>query len=338
MRRITTLALLLATAVTASPSAAVPITADATLELTITLTGVTITDTLTNNSSPAVFETSEQVGDLLFEDVGPNGSTFGGGSSNNPPGSVGSGSGMETVLLNGLDVFVDPYDQDSFGIGDSLVTTMEASASAETPDSVYFGQVNSENTLFFSPFGSETDQYTFSFDYSASLTGTLDSTALAGTTLAFADGDEVTGEGEDFDTGEPESFLVLSTYFSLGSGNSSSSAVNLNETATGSFDVAFDPGDSAMSITFASSLVVNARVDPVAQPLDGDFNADGVVDAADYTVWRDNTSGQFVPGDYDTWSQNYGATAPPAVAVPEPGALLLAAMALAASPRRRSFR
>lgn len=38
----------------------------------------------------------------------------------------------------------------------------------------------------------------------------------------------------------------------------------------------------------------------------GDFNLDGVVDAADYTVWRDNADGYFTPSDYFVWATNYG--------------------------------
>src|SRR5690606_19134740 len=69
-----------------------------------------------------------------------------------------------------------------------------------------------------------------------------------------------------------------------------------------------------------------------APQLDGDFNFDGVVDAADFTVWRD-TEGATGPGlvadanaddvvvtwDSAGWRGNYGATlAGGAWAVPEP--------------------
>ena len=244
-------------------------TADATLELTFTLTDVTITDTLTGNTSPATFETTTQAGDLMFEDIGPNGNTFAGGSSNNPPGSVGSASASEDILLNGLDPFVDDYDQDSFGIGDSLVSTMNASASAETPGSVFFGQVSSENQLYFSVFGDDTDSYTFFFDYSAALTGTLDSSSLPGATLAIGDGDEVSGLADTTVAGPSNEFVVLTDYFNLSLFNSSNVAVPIDQSDSGSFEVAFDPGDNDLSITFLSTLVVNARVDEVPEPTTG---------------------------------------------------------------------
>lgn len=71
--------------------------------------------------------------------------------------------------------------------------------------------------------------------------------------------------------------------------------------------------------------------------LPGDFNGDSVVDAADYTVWRDNlgssttlpgdpTPGAVTAADHAVWAANYGASAPPAAlalaaTVPEPGTL-----------------
>ncbi|TWT65907.1 hypothetical protein Pla123a_48180 [Posidoniimonas polymericola] len=72
-------------------------------------------------------------------------------------------------------------------------------------------------------------------------------------------------------------------------------------------------------------------------PLFGDYNDDGFVDAADYTLWRDSV-GQpagSLPNDpssttigseqYRAWSDNYGAaaTAPGATAAPEPSAIVL---------------
>jgi hypothetical protein len=78
------------------------------------------------------------------------------------------------------------------------------------------------------------------------------------------------------------------------------------------------------------------------QLLAGDYNADGTVDAADYTVWRD-TLGQVVTahsgadgdgsgtvdaGDYTVWVNNFGRTvhiSSPGIgaAVPEPATAML---------------
>lgn len=57
--------------------------------------------------------------------------------------------------------------------------------------------------------------------------------------------------------------------------------------------------------------------------LPGDFNGDGSVDAADYTVWRDGLGSTYTQSDFQTWSSNYGTTSNPATAIPEPSAALL---------------
>lgn len=60
-----------------------------------------------------------------------------------------------------------------------------------------------------------------------------------------------------------------------------------------------------------------------APALAGDFNADGRVDAADYTVWRDGLGGQYSAADYQVWAEHFGSTlgAVSGVAVPEPSGL-----------------
>ncbi|WP_146590548.1 beta strand repeat-containing protein [Posidoniimonas polymericola] len=92
----------------------------------------------------------------------------------------------------------------------------------------------------------------------------------------------------------------------------------------------------------------------VVNLLAGDYNNDGVVDAADYTVWRDNeglaislpnetvTPGMVDGDDYNAWRANYGAVAASpapvaAAAAPEPMActLLLAAAGCFGLRRRR---
>lgn len=65
-------------------------------------------------------------------------------------------------------------------------------------------------------------------------------------------------------------------------------------------------------------------------PLPGDYNNDGLVDAADYTLWRDGkplptetaTAGVTDAADYAVWRANYrGAGEGGAMAIPEPTAL-----------------
>jgi hypothetical protein len=87
----------------------------------------------------------------------------------------------------------------------------------------------------------------------------------------------------------------------------------------------------------------------------GDFNSDGLIDAGDYTVWRDaagtavtawsgadgNGDGMVDGADYDVWKQNFGKSIPnlsgsgSGSAVPEPSALLLMALSLVVAVARR---
>jgi autotransporter-associated beta strand protein len=93
---------------------------------------------------------------------------------------------------------------------------------------------------------------------------------------------------------------------------------------------------------------VRLLVDAVANNLPGDYNFDGVVDAADYLVWRNafsstfdfaadgNGNGMIDQGDYAIWRANFGRIAPAAASgsstgsVPEPGTLSLAFMMMLA--------
>ncbi|MEN1680716.1 MAG: PEP-CTERM sorting domain-containing protein [Planctomycetota bacterium] len=77
----------------------------------------------------------------------------------------------------------------------------------------------------------------------------------------------------------------------------------------------------------------------VADPglLAGDYNFDGQVNAADFTVWRDSLGTGQTIGSHAGWKANYGATAGAGSAgAPEPASvLLLVAAAVSSAARRR---
>ncbi len=113
------------------------------------------------------------------------------------------------------------------------------------------------------------------------------------------------------------------------------------------FDAAFDDQAVILEVVDQASVVLNIA---------GDFNGDGVVDAADYAFWRNNLggseallngagdgSGVIDVADLDIWRDNVGMTAPSplsaSTAVPEPaslGLLLAACSATIAARVRRS--
>jgi hypothetical protein len=72
--------------------------------------------------------------------------------------------------------------------------------------------------------------------------------------------------------------------------------------------------------------------------VDGDFNEDGTIDAADYVVWRKDGLSE---GDYNIWQGNFGEASPGvggAGGVPEPATAVLTAIAACLIGIRRSAR
>lgn len=115
----------------------------------------------------------------------------------------------------------------------------------------------------------------------------------------------------DFAPALGETFTLLNTATSL----------------TGTFGAEMLPsldGGLAFDVVYTANQVL---LEVVAASLAGDYNGDGSVDAADYTVWRDGLGTTFTLNDYDVWAANFGATGASTVAVPEPaaGVLLLVA-------------
>lgn len=91
-----------------------------------------------------------------------------------------------------------------------------------------------------------------------------------------------------------------------------------------------------------SRRAVSATVDSftLRRPAEqlGDFNGDGVVDTADYTVWREGFGARYTQADYDVWRYNYGrelASASSQITTPEPVGFVLAVLAGLASLARR---
>jgi hypothetical protein len=82
-------------------------------------------------------------------------------------------------------------------------------------------------------------------------------------------------------------------------------------------------------------------------PLPGDYNNDGLVNAADYTLWRDGkplptetaSVGVNDAADYAVWRANYhGAGQGGALAIPEPSAAVMLLVSLACGTARRKLR
>ena len=112
------------------------------------------------------------------------------------------------------------------------------------------------------------------------------------------------------------------------------------EDGSGSFAISYDALNGTVT---ASDFLAG---------LAGDYNADGIVDAADYTVWRDNVGaapgtllndidgGVIGQAQYDTWVANYGSSLSAHVssqssAIPEPSTLGIFVVALTVAALRQ---
>ena len=101
------------------------------------------------------------------------------------------------------------------------------------------------------------------------------------------------------------------------------------------------------------------QVKAIVSLLAGDYNNDGIVDAADYTVWRDSLgatgtglaadgdgNGAVDQGDYDIWRNNFGATfgggsgssSGSLASVPEPATLTMSVLLVFCVSLRRQER
>lgn len=104
----------------------------------------------------------------------------------------------------------------------------------------------------------------------------------------------------------------------------------------GQFDQLILPSGFDWDIDYNETDVV-LTVLGISAGLDGDFNEDGAVDAADYVLWRKNGGS---PTDYMKWRQNFGESqsggnANMSGAVPEPAAATLVALAVCGLALRR---
>jgi hypothetical protein len=71
--------------------------------------------------------------------------------------------------------------------------------------------------------------------------------------------------------------------------------------------VGYKPGSILLTDVQGSSSSLTVLINPYAA-LAGDFNSDGVVDSADYAVWRKGFGTIYTQTDYDVWAAQFGRT------------------------------
>lgn len=109
---------------------------------------------------------------------------------------------------------------------------------------------------------------------------------------------------------------------------------DLVSTAVGLAETRGFKGEYEITVTYNGEQVTVPAVlsddgltlDIVLNQLAADFNGDGVVDAADYTTWRDGLGTDYTVADYDLWVASFGAQlGASSQAVPEPTSVVLLA-------------
>lgn len=175
---------------------------------------------------------------------------------------------------------------------------------------------------------------------------TVEDGTLSLTTAFLADtADVFVGATATLDLDHALTDVIDSLYF----GNTPQAIGTYSATGSGlgtDFFVDWITGTGILDVTTLGASLANP----------GDFNGDGVVDAIDYAVWRENLglsnvalngngtddpSGLVVSADFDLWRDNFGANynqASGAAPTPEPSAMVSLLLACLAIVGRRRFR
>lgn len=128
--------------------------------------------------------------------------------------------------------------------------------------------------------------------------------------------------------------------FAPGTGNTFT-LITATEGIGGTFDEMLLPAGFNWNVAYNAGSVV---LSVTSAGLAGDYNQNGIVDAADYVVWREGLGTTYTQNDYVVWRANFGKVAGSGslaaanAAVPEPSvgaALILAAFTVAAFRCRR---
>lgn len=135
-------------------------------------------------------------------------------------------------------------------------------------------------------------------------------------------------------------FTNLAAFSGLVQGDFQSFDAFFTPTSVGQFSAVYtlNLSDEDLPSEQLQTLTLNLLAQAV---LAGDFNTDGMVDAADYVVWRDGLDTIYTLDDYEVWRMHFGETAGMAArapaAVPEPASclLLMAGATAVAGWRRR---
>lgn len=244
--------------------------------------------------------------------------------------------------------FGDAYEEANSGAGNGTANNASNLGSLSVGGSILIGEdadvpsqaIASSATDFVSiSDADDQDYYTFTVSEYSSLSTEL--TPLGGTFTQSGDG----GSPSSFDA-SARSDLSFTIFDSNGL-TVLGSADNTVEGGTESLEsTILEPGRYFARILGEADTIQLYMLELGLASLPGDFNSDGIVDAADYTVWRDsngtsvtagtqadgNGDGVINAADYQVWVGNYGTdyalqfggnSFSTATAVPEPSSFIM---------------
>jgi hypothetical protein len=104
----------------------------------------------------------------------------------------------------------------------------------------------------------------------------------------------------------------------------------VTQSAVGTYGSTTSPADFKSNEFFIGNGVIRL----VSVGIPGDFNHNGIVDAADYVTWRKGLGTIYTQSDYDLWRAHFGQSAGSGSAafdgraVPEPNVLAISSLAI----------
>lgn len=254
-----------------------------------------------------------------------------------------AGSGILSGNVSGTALAASPASIEQLTLDTSAAGSFAAAIAASTSSEAAVNQSPLQN-LFIdvldpsnASFDAVSDLNTLTLDFGqVELGSTVDSLGFDLSNLELASGFTAALDFDSFlGTGDTTALTTnLSPFTNLVAGSSMSFVADIATDTLGDFFANYFLQFSDEDLPGAESsalLTLNITGEVVESlGLDGDFNEDGTVDAADYTTWRAGLGTTFTEADYLIWRANYGQTTGSSAtvnAVPEPSAAALFFMA-----------
>jgi len=232
-----------------------------------------------------------------------------------------TGSGAASGSLNGTDAALGGSNNHDFSLstataGAKVATFTTNATSPQVPNPSNIVNRNYNVLDHATPsFDSASESASLMYDFGAIALGdptpmfSFDVFNRLATTdfTASMDFDSVTASGDTSALTTNAAALAGSLVLSAGAGQSFTAS--MATAAIGVFEATYtlNFSDENLAGALNKSIVLTLSGEVFSPTLDGDYNGDGTVDAADYVVWRKSPSSYGNAAGYETWKANFGA-------------------------------